>query len=95
MRSDTAVREGTMTLKIRSATALPVRELNKSLDLKPRVHKLKSAWRPSSLARFWGMSKQSIYRLIQANELKSITIAGAKRVTEESAVEFWNRNVSK
>ena len=84
-----------MSLKVRSSTPVPIREHIKSLDLKPQVHRLKAAWRPSSLARFWGMSKQSVYRLVQSGELKSINIAGAKRVTEESAVEFWNRNVSK
>ncbi len=78
--------------KIRSATPLPFREINKSLDLKPRDHQIPAAWRPSALARHWGMSKQTLYRLIQVGELKSITIAGAKRITEASARQFWTRN---
>ena len=82
--------------KIRSATPLPFREINKSLDLKPRRRRhddeeIPRAWRPSSLARHWGMSKQSIYRLCQSGELKSIKICGAVRVPESEAIAFWER----
>ena len=84
-----------MPLKIRSATPLPFREINKSLDLQPHDHDIPAAWRPSALARHWGMSKQTVYRLIQAGELQAITIGGAKRITEASARQFWTRNINR
>ena len=79
-----------------SAVPLPIREHIKTLDLKPRRRRhddeeIPRAWRPSSLARHWGMSKQSVYRLCQSGELKSIKICGATRIPESAAVEYWER----
>ena len=76
-------------INFRSKHALPEREYVKTLDLKPENHKVPAAWRPGSLARHWGMSAQSIYRLLKTGDLQLIMIAGAKRITEESAIRFW------
>ncbi len=80
-----------MPKKLHSATPLPFREINKSLDLQPVDHDIPAAWRPSALARHWGMSKQSIYRLVQKNELEAIRICGALRIPEVAARRYWAR----
>ena len=60
-------------------------------DVHPGETAVPRLWRPATLARHLGFSRQTAYSLVRKGELDHIVVAGAIRIPESSILAYLAR----